>query len=138
MVTTWHRTALVLTTVVLAAGVTACGPPGDDGDAAASTARALFTAVAAGDGEAACATLAPDTVAELEESSGTSCAQAITDEDLPDPGTVKVVDVYGQWARVVTSNDTVFLGAFGDGWRVVAAGCRSRGERPYDCRLQGE
>jgi hypothetical protein len=94
--------------------------------------------VAAGDGEAACATLAPDTVAELEKSSGTACAQAITEEDLPEPGTVETVDVYGQWARVVTSNDTVFLGAFGDGWRVVAAGCGSRGERPYDCRLQGE
>jgi hypothetical protein len=96
MVTTWHRTALVLTTVVLAAAVTTCGYPGDDGDAAASTARALSTAVAAGDGEAACATLAPDTVAELEESSGTACAQAITEEDLPEPGTVETVDVYGQ------------------------------------------
>jgi ketosteroid isomerase-like protein len=116
----------------------ACAGSGEDGDAAAGTARALFAAVAAGDGEAACATLAPDTVAELEESSGTACAQAITEEDLPEPGTVETVDVYGQWARVVTSNDTVFLGAFGDGWRVVAAGCRSRGERPYDCRLQGE
>jgi ketosteroid isomerase-like protein len=137
MVAPWRRAALVLTTAGLAATSAACTRPGQDRDAAAATVRALFTAVAAGDGEAACATLTPDTVAELEESSGTTCAQAITEEDLPEPGPVRTVDVYGQWARVVTSNDTVFLGAFGGGWRVVAAGCRSRGERPYDCRLQG-
>jgi hypothetical protein len=135
MATSWCR---AVTAVALMATMTACTGPGEDGDAAASAARALSSAVAAGDGEAACATLAPDTVAELEESSGMACAQAVTEEDLPEPGTVETVDVYGQWARVVTSTDTVFLGAFGDGWRVVAAGCRSRGERPYDCRLQGE
>ena len=118
--------------------VAACAQPRPDGDAAASTARGLLTATAAGDGAAACAILAPDTRAELEESAGKPCAEAITDEDLPRPGTVQTVDVYGQWARVVTSDDTVFLGAFGDGWRVVAAGCRPREERPYDCLLQGE
>jgi ketosteroid isomerase-like protein len=138
MVTTWRRAALILTAAGLAAVCAACADPGGDGDAAAGTVGALFTAVADGDGEAACATLAPDTLAELEESSGTECARAITEEDLPEPGTVQTVDVYGQWARVVTSTDTVFLGVFGDGWRVVAAGCRPRGERPYDCRLQGE
>jgi ketosteroid isomerase-like protein len=137
MVAPWRRAALALTAAGLAATSAACADPGEDRDAAAGAARALFTAVAAGDGEAACAILAPDTLAELEESSGTTCADAITEEDLPEPGPVQTVDVYGQWARVVTSNDTVFLGAFGDGWRVVAAGCRSRGERPYDCRLQG-
>jgi hypothetical protein len=31
----------------------------------------------------------------------------------------------------------VFLAAFPGGWRVVAAGCTPRGDRPYDCTLQG-
>jgi len=26
---------------------------------------------------------------------------------------------------------------FPGGWRVVAAGCQSRGERPYDCVVDG-
>jgi len=56
---------------------------------------------------------------------------------VPEPGSVTHVDVYGQWARVVLSDDTVFLAAFPGGWRVVAAGCQSRGERPYDCTVQG-
>jgi hypothetical protein len=138
MVTTWRRAALVLTVAGLTATSAACAQPRPDGDGAAGTARGLLTAAAAGDGAAACATLAPETLAGLEKSSGKGCAEAITEEDLPGPGTVRTVDVYGQWARVVTSDDTVFLGAFGDGWRVVAAGCRPRGERPYDCLLQGE
>jgi hypothetical protein len=132
----WRNAGLVPTMagLLLVAG---CGPSGELTDAAAAVAQRLLTAAAAGDGTAACATLAPDTVAELEKSAGRPCAEAVTDEDLPGPGRVQTVDVYGQWARVVTSEDTVFLGAFGDGWRVVAAGCDARGERPYDCTLQG-
>ena len=45
--------------------------------------------------------------------------------------------VDGQWARVRLSDDTVFLGMFAGGWRVVAAGCTPRGERPYDCTVAG-
>jgi hypothetical protein len=82
--------------------------------------------------------LAPDTVAELEKSAGKACADAVIEEDLPAPGAVRSVDVYGQWARVALDDDTLFLAAFGSGWRVVAAGCTARGDgRPYDCTLQG-
>jgi hypothetical protein len=45
--------------------------------------------------------------------------------------------VYGQWAQVRFSGDTVFLAVFPDGWRVVAAGCEARQDRPYHCRIQG-
>jgi hypothetical protein len=138
MVTMWRRAVLVIAGAGLAVAASGCAQPGQDRDAAATVARDLLTAVAAGDGAVACATLAPDTRAALERSAGKSCSEAITDEGLPQPGTVQSVDVYGQWARVVMSDDTVFLGAFGDGWRVVAAGCQPRGERPYDCQLQGD
>jgi hypothetical protein len=99
----------------------------------------LGVAVAAGDGPAMCETLAPQTRATVAETGERTCAEAITEQDLPVPGAVTTTDVYGQWARVVTAGDTLFLAWFGDGWRVVAAGCRSRGEElPYDCRVQGE
>ena len=81
--------------------------------------------------------LAPETAAEVEESAGKSCAEAILQEDLLEPGSVVGSDVYGQWAQVRFSGDTVFLAMFGDGWRVVAAGCTPRGQRPYDCVIQG-
>jgi hypothetical protein len=45
--------------------------------------------------------------------------------------------VYGQWAQVRIGGDTVFLAVFPGSWRVVAAGCQSRGDRPYDCQVQG-
>jgi hypothetical protein len=106
-------------------------------DAVADTAVRLSTAVRDHDGADACALLAPDTVAALERSADTVCADAILDERLPKPGTVRHVAVYGQWAQVVLDDDTVFLAVFPGGWRVVAAGCRPRGERPYDCVLQG-
>jgi hypothetical protein len=42
------------------------------------------------------------------------------------------------WAQVRLDDDTVFLAAFPGGWRVVAAGCRPRGEaEPYDCAVEG-
>jgi hypothetical protein len=81
--------------------------------------------------------LAPDTAAELEESAGKPCPQAILDEDLPEPGAVTGTAVYGQWAQVRLNGDTIFLGVFADGWRVVAAGCTPHDDQPYDCTLQG-
>ncbi|MFC3382520.1 hypothetical protein [Couchioplanes azureus] len=114
-----------------------CAPAAERGEAAADVAVQLLTAVQSRDGAAACATLAPETLAEVEESAGESCAAAILDEDLPSPGTVTGTDVYGQWAQVRLTDDTVFLAAFPGGWRVVAAGCTPRDQRPYDCAVQG-
>jgi hypothetical protein len=114
-----------------------CGSVDERGDSAASAATRMLSAVEAEDGAAACAVLAPDTTSELEESAGKPCAEAILEEDLPAPGAVTGAEVYGQWAQVRLTDDTVFLGVFPGGWRVVAAGCTPREERPYDCALQG-
>jgi ketosteroid isomerase-like protein len=118
-----------------------CGAVSGREQAAAEVAQRFVDAVARGDGDAACAVLAPDTVAALEEAAGSGCADAVLDEDLPEdsaePGRVEATDVYGQWARVVLPGDTLFLAVFRDGWRVVAAGCRPDGEGPYDCVVQG-
>lgn len=127
------RTALLLAVPLLA--LTGCGSVGERGDAAGAAAVGLLDAVAARDGATACAALAPDTLAE-EEAGGQACAEAVLDEDLPGPSPIDTIDVYGQWARVVLADDTVFLAVFPGGWRVVAAGCTERAERPYDCTIQ--
>jgi hypothetical protein len=129
--------AAFATTMTLAALAAGCTDGGARRDVVSDVAVRLLTAVQDRDGAAACTVLAPDTVEALEQSAGTSCADAILDEELPEPGEVRRVDVYGQWARVVLAGDTMFLAAFLGGWRVVAAGCRARGDRPYDCVLQG-
>jgi hypothetical protein len=132
---TLRRAAASLTVASMA--LTGCASVDERADAAATVAVRLLTAVQGDDGAGACAVLAPETRSELEQSAGTSCAQAILDEDLPEPGPVRASEVYGQWAQVRLDGDTVFLAVFPDGWRVVAAGCTPRPERPYDCALQG-
>ncbi|MFC7711297.1 hypothetical protein [Micromonospora lupini] len=124
-------------TVLAVLALTGCGAVTDRADAAGDVAVRMLSAVAEKDGAGACALLAPDSAAEIEQSADQPCAEAILEEDLPAPGTVSASDVYGQWAQVRVGGDTVFLAVFPGGWRVVAAGCRSRGERPYDCAIQG-
>ena len=116
---------------------TGCADVGSRETSADGIAARLLNAVEAKDGTAACAVLAPDTVADLEQSAGKPCPEAVLDEDLPAPGSVTGTDVYGQWAQVRLSDDTMFLAVFPGGWRVVAAGCKPRKSRPYDCTLQG-
>jgi hypothetical protein len=131
-----RRMAAVLLPLALAA-LAGCAAAGGRGEAAAAVATRLLTAVQGKDGAAACAVLAPDTESEVEQSGGKPCPEAILDEDLPGPGAVTATAVYGQWAQVRIGADTVFLAVFPGGWRVVAAGCQSRGDRPYDCEVQG-
>jgi len=125
--------------VLVALALAGCGDTGARADAAAATAQRLLTAVRDGDGAGACGLLAPETAGELAKDR--PCADAITDEDLPGPGDVVRVRVDGQWAQVVIAapdgDGTLFLAMFPGGWRVAAAGCRPRGERPYDCSVQG-
>jgi hypothetical protein len=100
-------------------------------------AKGFASALVAGDGQAACAVLAPATKSELEQSSAKTCASAITEERLPEAGAVRRSTVYGSMAQVSFTGDTMFVAQFKTGWKVMAAGCSPVPGHPYDCELQG-
>ncbi|TCC44866.1 hypothetical protein E0H73_45100 [Kribbella pittospori] len=119
----------------MALAATACGsnlpaPP-------SSTAERFYRAIEAGDGSAACNLLAPQTVQEVEQSERAPCRSVILGEDIPTAGEVTELQQYGTQAQVQLRGDTAFLAEFDDGWRIIAAACTARGDRPYDCKLTG-
>lgn len=128
------RSVIAALLLTLLSGCSSLAP---DAEAAAAAAENFHRAVAGGDGAAACAWLAPETVAVLEQDSGRSCPDAVLDEDVPDGGPVVDRQAFGQLAQVVMTGDVVFLAAFGDRWRVTAAGCTARENRPYHCSIEG-
>ncbi|MFF7456619.1 hypothetical protein [Kitasatospora sp. NPDC008115] len=117
--------------------VTGCSSLTGRQDAAAAAAQQFESAVQQQDSGALCQALAPGTRQDLEESAKSGCEQAISDSDLPRASGVSRVDVYGQQARVVFDQDTLFLSAFPDGWKITAAGCRPEPRKPYRCELKG-
>ncbi|MFF7393641.1 hypothetical protein ACFZAE_35040 [Streptomyces scabiei] len=125
--------------VLLTAG---CGSVEQRRTAARDAAVGFERALGAEDGVAVCAVLAPAVRDELEQSSGTPCEEAILEEGVPFVAAaedeVEGVDVAGRQARVEFSADTLFLSRFSDGWKVLAAGCAPRPERPYRCLLKGD
>ena len=127
----------VVAVVVLSVLLGSCSTLGPDTSTAAAAAAAFHRAIGDGDGAAACGLLAPAAVEELEGVSGQSCAEAILGEDLPTGPDVRDSQAFGRAAQVQLDDDVVFLSIFGDDWLITAAGCRSRGDRPYDCTLQG-
>ncbi|MEV6300173.1 hypothetical protein AB0M02_12285 [Actinoplanes sp. NPDC051861] len=103
---------IVLICLVMLAG---CGSLGEREDAAAETATAFLRAVSGQDGAAACGVLAPETMAEVEQGAGQSCAVAILSENLPAPSAVQDIQVYGQRALVRLEDESVFLAVFPGG-----------------------
>lgn len=122
--------ALIVTT-------SACGSLDERRDHITVEVTGFERALVAGQFSRVCAALAPQTLEELEQSARSSCEKAIAEEDLTDAGAVRRVDVYGDQARVVLDQDTVFLSRFPTGWKVTAAGCTPRDGRPYQCELEG-
>jgi len=124
---------------LVAVVLSACAPPGDS---ASDTARDFYAAVAAGDGDAACAALAPLVADAVEDAEQAPCADALTTGDLGEDLLSRAggagdprVRVAGRQAQVRLGADTMFLARSGDGWVVTAAGCTARPERPYDCEV---
>jgi hypothetical protein len=121
-------------------GVAGCG--GADPTAPERTATAFTRAVGSGDAGAACELLSPEVRAEIGESAGGSCADAVRESPPPSSTSVVRAEQYGRQALVVTDDDILFLSEFSDGWKVIGAGCTSRASSPtsslpYDCQISG-
>lgn len=125
------RTGVVSAAVVLATTGCAGRSVGD----ATSSADAFYDALAAGDGQSACARLSTTTRIALVESAGKPCSRAVLEESVGRPGEVRDEHAFGTAAQIRYAEDTVFLGRYRDGWRVTAAGCVRRPHRPYDCQI---
>jgi hypothetical protein len=132
----WRRLWL-LGFLASATTIGGCAGLGPDTAGAAGAAEAFHAAAARGDGSAACAQLSVRVADELEQSAGTRCEQAVLAADLPDAGQVHEVQVWGGRGLVVLDHDIVFVAEFDSGWRVTAAGCSPRQDRPYDCTVKG-
>lgn len=128
----WAVAFLIITTGFAIAGCGSTAPT-----AVSGVTERFYAAVASGNGEAACALLAPPTIDEVEQSGQASCSSAILDEDVPQAAEVLELQRYGDEAIVRLRGDTAFLAEFDDGWKVVAVACISRGELPYDCKVKG-
>lgn len=124
--------------LLLALGLlSGCGGSGARGTDASGAAEAFERAVTNGKATEACALLAPGTRDELEDDGRMTCPAALGEEQLPEGGAVRNVDVYGRQAMVTLQGDTLFLSQFRGGWRVVAAGCVPESGKPYKCQVKG-
>lgn len=124
---------LALWTVVVAWALTGCSSAGED--EVHEVVAAFYSALADGQGEVACELLAPATLEELEQGSGSPCGQAILEEGLRQPSQPQDVALFDSAAQVSSGSETAFLSKFQDGWKVVAAGCTPKPPDPYDCLL---
>jgi len=125
------RLAAVLAASLLAAG---CAPV--ETGAASQTAADFQSRVAAGDWTAACTLLSDRARSQLETTAARSCPAGLAAVRLP-TGSVAAVQVWGHNAVARSDDEALFLSRFSTGWRVVAAGCTSRGEdQPYACAVR--
>ena len=100
----------------LAILLTSCASLGPDPAAAADIAVDIHSAIVDDDGQAACRLLAPNTVTELEDSTGESCDSAVLDRDVPDAQVVSESQAFGRSAQVQMEGDVVFLAIFDGQW----------------------
>ncbi len=113
--------------------VVGCGSAREESPATAA-ATAFATAVQAGNGSAACALLIPAARSALESDSGQSCPQAVV-EIKSSPGHADA-SVWGDEARVLMGEQTIFLDHSRAGWRIRAAGCTPQPDgEPYECEV---
>jgi hypothetical protein len=129
--------------LVAGASVAACGPARPTGATAVETATSFYAAIDRQDGAAACALLAPATTESLESDADEPCDEAVLDGEVGATlasraaGSDGSASLAGRQAQVLRADDVVFLTVSGTAWRITAAGCDARPDRPYDCVLEG-
>lgn len=127
--------AAALASMVLV--ITGCSGSNAGADGAAQVAVEFHKMVSAGDPSAGCGLLAPAVVEKLENGSAGTCGEKLSALNLPAATRATEAKAFGSSAQVFLDEDTVFLTKSGDSWKITAAGCTSRGERPYDCDVEG-
>jgi hypothetical protein len=135
------RRPFLLATVAILASTTVisgCSALNPGTEAAVNTVQRFHDELAAANTGQACALLAPTTIEGLEEKETGSCPDKLAQLSLPPSGAVTESRAYGRSAQVLLQDDTVFLTRSGNKWKITAAGCTPRGQRPYDCKLKGE
>jgi hypothetical protein len=135
------RRPLLVAAVGMMAGaatvISGCSALNPGTDAAVETVQRFRGELAAGHAGRACALLAPHTVEGVEDGETGSCPDKLARLSLPHSGALTDSRAYGRSAQVLLQDDTVFLTRSGNEWRITAAGCIPRGERPYDCDVKG-
>ena len=123
--------------LALACVLGACGTAGREADADAVVKR-FQTALAGGDGAAACAELSEETAQALERQEGEPCDAAILSLELPTGSRVGDTKVEVTSAAVsLAGGGTLFLDEAPGGWEISAAGCSPTApDRPFDCELE--
>ena len=114
-----------------------CSTLGPDTTAAADVAVAFHRAVQDGDGNAACESSGAGNHAGPGKHQRPTLSRRGPGRgpDRCPPGAGHAGVRPG--AQVLMDGDMVFLTVFGDHWLITAAGCTSRGDRPYDCAVKG-
>ena len=128
---------VVLAAAAAALGLTGCASLSPDAGAAASVVSQLDTAIASGDGAAACALLSESAQRSVTLQTGGGCADGILSLGLAVDATPGEPQAYGRSAFVPLGDGAVFLTADDDGWRVRAIGCVPQGDSPYLCAVDG-
>lgn len=119
---------------ILVAGTLLAGCAHPAGSGVRAAVREFFAAVAADDGDAACADLAPQAAKALESADST-CADEIVKLGLTG-GSYVSAQVWGDRAEAKLSQDTVFLARYPGGWKLTGAGCEAQPKGPYDCDVE--
>ncbi|MEV4873319.1 hypothetical protein [Streptomyces syringium] len=130
----WFGVVIAVVAVCAASG---CGTVSERRDGATAATALFEKALGSRQYAKVCAVLAPATREELAQSARATCEEAMGQEEVPAGGPVRHVDVYGNQARAVLAADTLFLSRFPDGWKVTAAGCEERPDKPYQCEIKG-
>jgi hypothetical protein len=124
--------------LVVGAGIacSGCGAGASEQDVTVVVQR-FQSAVAAGDGAAACAQLTAATRQAVASDEKAPCSRAVLGLGLSGGGRVGDADVYVTSGIARVGDEAAFLDQTPHGWRISAAGCTpNRDDMPYDCDLE--
>ena len=126
---------LALIAIAMAALAAGCGT-GSDKRKVRSTVERFVSALDRREGRAACRRLSEEASSKLESEEKRPCPRAVLALGLSSSSVTKV-EVFITSARAdLADGEAAFLDKTPGGWKISAAGCKPRGDMPYDCELE--